>query len=57
LITQIFSPVKEKIITVDYPQVEDMTTAGLRKRIRNAVTEKVRNFRKLFTACFNSAEN
>jgi len=31
LITQIFSSVKEKIITVDYPQVEDMTTAGLRQ--------------------------
>jgi len=57
LITQTFSPAKEKIITVDYPQVEDMTTAGLKRRIRNAIAEKVRNIRKLFSTCFNSAEN
>ncbi|KAF6031976.1 hypothetical protein EB796_009698 [Bugula neritina] len=57
LITQTFSPVNEKIITVDYPQVEDMTTAGLKRRIRNAIAEKVRNIRKLFSTCFNSAEN
>jgi len=47
-ITQTFSPVNEKIITVDYPQVEDMITHGLR-RMRNAVIEKVRNIRKLFS--------
>jgi len=56
LITQTFSPVK-KIITVDYPQTEDMTTPGLRKRMRISIIEKVRNIRKFFTACFNSAEN
>ncbi|KAF6033094.1 hypothetical protein EB796_008584 [Bugula neritina] len=57
LATQIFSPVKEKIITVDYPQVEDMTTYCLRRRLRNAIIEKVRNIRSLFTVCFRPAEN
>jgi len=57
MITQTFSLVKEKIITVDYPQVEDMTTNCLRRRMRNAIIEKVRNIRSLFTVCFRPAEN
>jgi len=57
LATQIFSPVKEKIITVAYPQVEDMTTYCLRRRMINAIIEKVRNIKSLFTVCFRPAEN
>jgi len=57
LITQICSSVKEKIITVDYPQVEDMTTYGLKKRMTSAITEKVRNIRKLFTFCLKPTEH
>jgi len=57
MVTQIFSSVKEKIITVDYPQVEDMTTHCLRRRMINAIIEKVRNIRSLFTVCFRPAEN
>jgi len=55
MITQTFSSVKEKIITVDYPQEEDMTTYCLRRRMRNAIIEKVRNIRILFTVCFKPA--
>ncbi|KAF6033095.1 hypothetical protein EB796_008585 [Bugula neritina] len=57
MITQTFSLVKEKIITVDYPQVEDMNKNCLRRRMRNAIIEKVRNIRSLFTVCFRPAEN
>jgi len=52
LITQNIIPVKERIITV-----EDMTTHCLRKRMRNAVIEKVRKIRSLFTVCFSSAKS